>query len=100
MQVFFLSSTVLFTMGQWGFGGSQVFGLSMLGISWVLVRGLILSCHNKEAILFTTIDPYYGNCNTRTQQTTRNTFLCFLGRDIAALAEVLLASLSPGSLLI
>ncbi|OLQ05532.1 hypothetical protein AK812_SmicGene11267 [Symbiodinium microadriaticum] len=26
-----------------------------------------------------------------------NTFLCFLGRDIAALAEVLLASLSPGS---
>ena len=29
----------------------------------VLVKGCYLSCHNKEAILFITIDPYYGNLN-------------------------------------
>ena len=31
-------------------------------LSWVLVKGLNLSYHNKETIFFTT-DPYYGNFN-------------------------------------
>ena len=34
--------------------------LSKLTPSWVLVKGLNLSYHTKEIILFS-IDPYYGN---------------------------------------
>ena len=35
--------------------------------NWVLVQEFNLSCHNKEAILFT-IDPYYGNLNPKPQR--------------------------------
>ena len=47
-------------MSSLGFKGSATWGLR--GFNWVPVRGLNLSCHNKEAILFT-VDPYDGNLN-------------------------------------